>query len=185
MSLAPFVVGVDAHPNSITIVQLDQHARTRRTQTEANTSAGRQALLMPLTQPKRTVLAIENAKGHALPLTQDALARGYTVVDVPPAHVAGLRSKRNQAKDDARDALHAALAYTHDRDRYEPVQLPSNALELRCLARARETLVQQRVRLEAQLAGYRGSSLTPQAVVEALEVISSNSESKPTNCKTP
>lgn len=167
MSLAA-VIGLDAHPGSITGVLLNHQGQQQTSLTVSNDEAGIEQLL-DLAREHRAVLAIENAKAFALNLTCKALAENTSVYDIPANRVAGLRSRRSQAKNDERDATNAAVGYLNETQRYTPVRLDPANLELRSLERIRASLVRERVRLQAQHKAFKNQAFTSQVALEALE----------------
>lgn len=167
MSL-PAVIGVDAHPTSLTGVLLTSQGQKQTSLTVPNDEAGIQSLL-EFANTHRAVFAIENAKAFALNLTCQAVAQNTRVYDIPASRVAGLRSRRGQAKNDERDAINAAVGYLNETTRYTPVQLSPTNLELRSLERIRASLVRERVRLHAQHKAFKNQAFTSEVALKALE----------------
>lgn len=167
MSLAA-VIGVDAHPDSITGVLVNHQGQKQTSLTVSNDETGITQLLS-LAREHQAVLAVENAKAFGLNLTREAIAQDTLVYDIPANRVAGLRSRRAQAKNDERDAINAAVGYLNESTRYAPVRLHPVNLELRCLERTRASLVRERVRLQAQHKAFKHQAFSSEVALKGLE----------------
>lgn len=167
MSVAA-VIGIDAHPASITGVLLNHQGQTQTSLTVSNDETGIKRLL-ELAEKHQAVFAIENAKAFALNLTCKAVKQGTHVYDIPASRVASLRSRRAQAKNDQQDATNAAIGYLNESPRYAPVQVKPVNLEIRSLERIRATLVRERVRLQAQHKAFKDQAFSSEVALEALE----------------
>lgn len=163
-SVAPFVIGIDAHQDTFTFVQLNARLEPHHSGTLPNTPEGYQRLLAGT--HGESEFAIENAFAHARPLTLFLHAHKQRVFDVPTFPVARLRQRRHRAKSDLIDAEHVALMHARESEHPVPLRVHPDRLQLQSLSRSRAYLVRQRVATQAVLKALPEDA--PIATVEAL-----------------
>lgn len=175
MSSVAQVVGIDAHKDSFTFVALGNGVKAGEG-CLPNNPCGYQALLKQVQQVAEgysPVFAVENARGYALTLSCYLLDQGQTLYDLPATAVAGLRKRRNRAKNDVEDARQAARVLLEDPTfaQRSPLRLNPELLQIQSLERTRETLVRQRVALTQQLEALKAQPYAPVAAGDSLRVI--------------
>ncbi len=166
---SPTLIGIDAHPSSITAVVLTPLGKQIETLSVKNTKEERNRLIELSQKHHPSVFVIENARAFALPLTQEALEQKIGVYDVPASRIASIRKRRSADKNDCLDAKNAVMCYLQEPSKYQPVKLNNKQLEIRSYQRTRSTLVRLRVKLEQQLKAMSLQSFTPPEVLMALE----------------
>ncbi|GAB2991943.1 hypothetical protein GCM10027184_52510 [Saccharothrix stipae] len=147
------VIGVDPHKSSHTAAALDSgtHSTLEAIRVEATLAEYRRLLTWARRFDDRR-WAVENARGLGRHLTQWLIARGETVVDVPPTATARVRelSRGGRRKNDVLDAA-AAAGVAALRGDTAPVMAEDASTVLGMLDERRGNLTQQRTRTVNQL----------------------------------
>ncbi|MFB9932269.1 IS110 family transposase, partial [Amycolatopsis halotolerans] len=146
------VIGVDPHKSSHTAAVLEPGAHTTlgTVRVEAALPEYRRLLVWARRFGERR-WAVENAWGLGRHLAQWLIARGETVVDVPPTATARVRQlSRGRRKNDALDAAAAASVAALQGDGI-PVAAEGSSTVLGMLDERRSNLTRQRTRTVNQL----------------------------------
>lgn len=147
------VIGIDPHKSSHTATALDQqtHRPLETVRIEAALPEYRRLLTWARQFSERR-WAVENARGLGRHLAQWLIARGETVVDVPPTATARVRelSRGGRRKNDALDAAAAASVAALQGDALQ-VSAEGASTVLGLLDERRLNLTQQRTRTVNQL----------------------------------
>ncbi|GAA1316057.1 IS110 family transposase [Saccharothrix xinjiangensis] len=147
------VIGVDPHKSSHTAAALDSdtHSTLGTVRVDATLVEYRRLLTWARRFGERR-WAVENARGLGRHLAQWLIARGETVVDVPPTATARVRelSRGGRRKNDVLDAA-AAAGVAALRGDTAPVAAEDATTVLAMLDERRGNLTQQRTRTVNQL----------------------------------
>ncbi|MCC8243086.1 IS110 family transposase [Saccharothrix luteola] len=147
------VIGVDPHKSSHTAAALDHatHGTLGTIRAEATLGDYRRLLAWARRWSERR-WTVENARGLGRHLAQWLIARGETVVDVPPTATARIRelSRGGRPKNDVLDAA-AAAAVAALRGETAPVVAEDASTVLSMLDERRGNLTRQRTRTVNQL----------------------------------
>lgn len=152
MALSVPIIGIDPHKHSHTAVTLDGSEEIiAHIRIDASADQVDQLLLWAPADPGR-VWAIENAKGMGRLLSQQLVARGETVLDVPATLAARTRmlSGKSATKTDAHDARSVAIVAAHH-GTLQRVLPDDMTTVIGLLLERRWQLVSQRQRLICQL----------------------------------
>ena len=174
------MIGIDPHKATHTAVAIDSDERVLDEFTVRASKAQASRLRTWASQFDDPAWAVESARGLGYLLSQQLVAAGETVFDVPPLLASRVRvsgSGRSQ-KNDPNDARAVAIAALRS-DRLTQVVADDHAQVLRLLVKCHRDTAQLRakqlVRLSALLtelsAGGIGSKATPRKAIELLEQI--------------
>jgi len=145
-----FVIGVDSHKRTHTVVAADGTGRKLGEKTVAATSAGHLELVRWASRYPERTWALEDCRHLSRRLSNDLLVAGERVVRVPPKLMAGARrSAREPGKSDPIDAL--AVARAALREELPAAVLDGPEREVRLLVDHREDLVAERTRAQNRL----------------------------------
>jgi transposase len=179
------MIGIDPHKATHTAVAIDSEERVLDEFTLRASKAQAARLCTWASQFDDTAWAVESARGLGYLLSQQLVAAGETVFDVPPllaSRVRVLGSGRSQ-KNDPNDARAVAVAAMRS-DRLCRVTADDHAQVLRLLVKRHRDTAQirakQLVRLSALLTdlspGGVGSKATPHKAIELLDQITVTNE---------
>ena len=146
------VVGIDPHKKTHTAVAVDEVGKPLSELTTPARIKGHERLLTwSRGLGEERVFAIEDCRHVSGGLERLLIARGETVVRVPPKMMAGARtSQRTPGKSDPIDAL--AVAHAFLRSHHLPTaRLDGPERDIRLLLDHREDLVAERTRIENRL----------------------------------
>jgi transposase len=179
------MIGIDPHKATHTAVAIDSEERVLEEFTVRASNAQANRLRTWASQFDDTAWAVESARGLGYLLSQQLVASGETVFDVPPllaSRVRVLGSGRSQ-KNDPNDARAVAIAALRS-ERLQRVVVDDHAQVLRLLVKRHRDTAQLRakqlVRLSALLtelsAGGIGSKATPHKATALLDTLDTADE---------